>query len=79
MKKKIYDISPIWMQNIACTIKGDMEKKNRLGGEDLSVLESLKKSEWYNEDKIQEFRNKMKTKKAKEIVSLRKQLVTFDI
>ena len=35
------------------------------------------RSKWrdVNENKIQEFRNKMKTKKAKEIVSLRKQLV----
>ena len=58
MKNKIYDMSPIWIQNIACTIKGRLEKKNRLGGEFLTVSESLKKSEWYNEKKIQKFQLK---------------------
>ena len=53
MISKIYQISPIWMQNIACTIKGSIEKKSRMGGNFSNILKDLKKSEWLKKEEIE--------------------------
>tara|TARA_R110002033_G_scaffold69140_5_gene120544 strand:+ start:2796 stop:4166 length:1371 start_codon:yes stop_codon:yes gene_type:complete len=51
-KQQIYELIPIWMQNIACTIKGSIEKKNRMGGDFNKTLKDLKESEWLKKEEI---------------------------
>lgn len=53
MFKKIYNISPIWLQNLACTWKGHIEKKSRLGGEFKSILKNLEDSQWMKKETIE--------------------------
>ncbi|TYB69462.1 hypothetical protein ES676_14005 [Bizionia saleffrena] len=54
MISKIYQYSPIWTQNLACTIKGSIEKKSRMGGDFSKILKDLKKSEWYKKEEIED-------------------------
>jgi len=51
--QKLYDNSPIWMQNIACTIKGSLDKKNRMGGDFNIILNDLQKLEWLKKGEIE--------------------------
>ena len=57
MKSEIYQKLPIFLQNTACTIKGHLQKKERLGGSFYNILEDLKQSEWYKREKIEKFHN----------------------
>ena len=52
-EKVIYENVPVWAQNVACTIKGYLEKKSRLGGEFKSILNKLEVSQWMNEEAIE--------------------------
>lgn len=52
---KIYENIPIWAQNLACTIRGYIEKRNRMGGDFDQILSELKKSEWFKKDQIETF------------------------
>ena len=58
MIKRIYDWSPVFIQDVACTLKGHLEKKSRLGGEFNSIYESLKETEWEDESYIEDFQVK---------------------
>jgi phenylacetate-CoA ligase len=51
-EKVVYENVPVWAQNVACTIKGYLEKKSRLGGEFKSILNKLEVSQWMNEEAI---------------------------
>lgn len=64
MKKNIYNILPVWAQNLACTLIGVNEKRIRFGGEFNSIYENLKKTEWLDKKAIEEFQ----VKKLKEII-----------
>lgn len=55
MVLKFYELSPVFLQNIFCTIKGWIEKKKRLGGNFNITYESLKDSEWSDKEKISEY------------------------
>jgi phenylacetate-CoA ligase len=55
MKQNIYNLSPIWLQNLACTLKGYKEKKIRLRGKFEDVYLELKKTEWYEKEAIEEY------------------------
>ncbi|MCD8186102.1 MAG: phenylacetate--CoA ligase family protein [Rikenellaceae bacterium] len=57
MVNKLYQLSPVWMQNLACSILGLREKKSRLGGIFKPTLDFLTQSEWWNEKRIEEYQN----------------------
>lgn len=52
MKEKIYNAMPVFMQNMACTVKGSIEKNKRLGGNFSKYYESLQKSQWHSNEEI---------------------------
>lgn len=53
----IYKKLPVFLQNAACTIKGQLQKKERLGGAFLNIFEELRKTEWYTRDEIKKLQN----------------------
>lgn len=55
--KNIYNISPVFLQNIGCSIIGIKEKKNRLRGNFITYYSNLKKSEWFSEKQISSYQN----------------------
>lgn len=55
MIQKIYNNLPVFLQNIACTIRGYKERKTRLGGNFESVFNNLQKTEWYTEEEIEKY------------------------
>jgi phenylacetate-CoA ligase len=61
----VYEKSPIFCQNIACTIRGYKEKNRRLRGIFSPTLEFLRKSEWWDKDKIEEYQ----ISKLKELIA----------
>ena len=62
--KKLYENSPIFLQNIACTIRGCKEKKSRLGGIFSPTLNFLKESEFWDKYMIERYQ----TDKMKELI-----------
>lgn len=52
MSIQLYNHLPITLQNLACSIKGFIEKRNRFGGEFSSIYEYLKKSQWMTREEI---------------------------
>lgn len=57
MIEKIYNFSPIWLQNIACTLKGINEKYLRFGKGFNEYYNFLQKSQWYSQLVIEEYQN----------------------
>jgi phenylacetate-CoA ligase len=55
--KKVYDSLPVFLQNLACTVKGILEKKSRFGGDFNEILSELKKTEWYSKEDISKYQN----------------------
>lgn len=55
--EKIYNNSPVFIQNIGCSIVGFREIRTRLGGMFNSYYTNLKKTEWYSKENILEFQN----------------------
>lgn len=53
--KYLYNISPVFLQNFFCTAKGFVEKKRRFGGNFSKYLSFLKETQWYTEEKINEY------------------------
>ncbi len=52
-----YNNSPFWLQNIACTYKGLIEKKLRFGGNFENYYNFLIESQWMANDEIQVYQN----------------------
>jgi phenylacetate-CoA ligase len=52
-EKVIYENAPVWAQNVACTIKGYLEKKSRLGGDFKSILKNLEDTQWIKKEIIE--------------------------
>lgn len=61
---KLYNISPVFLQNIACTIKGQIEKNKRLGGNFSKYYQQLLESQFLSEDEV----NIYQVKKLKEML-----------
>ena len=57
MIKTLYDKAPIWLQNLACSLKGINEKMIRFGSGFDEYYEFLLKSQWYSKSEIEEFQN----------------------
>ena len=55
---KLYNLLPVLIQNLVCTAKGVVEKKTRFGGGFNEAYENLKRTEWYDENRISEFQLK---------------------
>lgn len=55
MIQNIYNNSPIWLQNIFCTLKGVKEKRARLGSGFDEYYEFLVKSQWYSKSELEEY------------------------
>lgn len=53
----IYNNSPIFLQNIACSLIGLKERKIRLGGNFSQYYELLKETEWFSEEEIINYKN----------------------
>ncbi|MGG7035411.1 MAG: phenylacetate--CoA ligase family protein [Flavobacterium sp.] len=61
MKEKIYNVMPIFIQNLTCTLKGSIEKNRRLGGNFPKYYQQLLKSQFLSEQEINDFQvNKLK-------------------
>lgn len=52
MKEEIYNVMPAFLQNLACTIKGNIEKKKRLGGNFTKYYKELLNSQWFSKENI---------------------------
>lgn len=55
MISKIYSTSPIWLQNLACTLKGSREKRKRLGGKFEGYYKELLSSQWMDLENIEQY------------------------
>lgn len=53
----IYNNSPIFVQNILCTIRGYKEKKLRMSGAFWKYFDFLQESQWYSQDEIDNYQN----------------------
>ena len=53
----IYMNSPIFIQNIICSLYGWKEKKTRFSKDFFSFFESLKTSEYWSQDQIETYKN----------------------
>lgn len=60
----LYNNSPVFVQNIGCSLIGLKEKRIRLGGKFNSYYNSLKKTEWLSKEQISKYQND----KVKEII-----------
>ena len=63
--KKLYNASPVFLQNIACTLIGVREKRLRFGKKFDNYYKYLLKSQWYSKSDIEEYQ----TVKLKEIIT----------
>ena len=57
MITSVYKILPVFLQNTACTIKGQLQKRERLGGSFFNIFEELKKTEWSTSSEIKKHQN----------------------
>lgn len=60
----IYNNSPVFLQNVGCSIIGIKEKNIRLGGNFYDYYQNLKQLEWYSNKQISTYQNE----KLKEII-----------
>ncbi|GAB6278092.1 MAG: phenylacetate--CoA ligase family protein [Lentimicrobium sp.] len=56
--ENIYNNSPVFLQNVGCSIIGLKERQSRLGGKFNFYYSSLKKTEWFSEEQITTYQNK---------------------
>ena len=58
---QLYDLLPIFMQNIAVTLKGYQIKQQRYGGKFQKYTKELNRSQWYSNNKLKEIQlNRLK-------------------
>lgn len=57
MREHIYNISPVFIQNLMCSLYGYKEKSKRFGAHFSDILESLRSSQYYSEDEIINIKN----------------------
>src|SRR4030095_1601489 len=55
VKENIYKFLPVCLQNVACTLSGEIKRRNRLTGKFDTIYEALKVTEWYDKDEIEEY------------------------
>lgn len=71
--QKIYEVSPIWVQNLGCTFSGYEEKQSRLGGNFEKYYSLLHKTEWFTQEQIREYQNE----KLNEIITYAYQNIPY--
>lgn len=69
MIKFLYDKSPVFFQNVMCSVYGYLEKNNRFGGEFERSLISLCESEYFSKERI---RNNQRVKLSNSLIIAKK-------